>query len=364
MENEDILYLLQKLSDENITSEEEKYLFQWLEAHQDEWMMELFDSYRLQVSQRLNLLDQYKSKEILVGIHNKLGLSVNSYVDKDPIGKEVRINWAFFSGIAASIAILIMLTGWFLVGSEQKSEINNIESRVQNESDLYLHKNVSESIELIGLSDGSAVWLYPESILEYPKEFSGSDRKVKLIGKAFFEVVKNDSSPFWVISSEMFTKVLGTSFMVNAFENQSKFEVNVKTGSVAVKANYDHTDNSKSETVALSANESVVLDRTKSQFTVQAKQTIIQEEFPVNNVIEQYVFRDTPVDEILSVLESDYQVEIRVEGEPLELCSLNTTLAEKSLLEKLKLICAGIGPSTYYTLNEKEIVIFSAGCNR
>ena len=60
-----------------------------------------------------------------------------------------------------------------------------------------------------------------------------------LIGEAFFEVTKNPSSPFFVYTKSMVTKVLGTSFSVNTDNNQ--VELIVKTGKVSFTSLKDST---------------------------------------------------------------------------------------------------------------------------
>lgn len=66
------------------------------------------------------------------------------------------------------------------------------------------------------LSDGTKVWLNASSRLRFPVEFVGSDRKVELVGEAYFEVQK-DNRPFRVSVKQSEVTVLGTHFNVNAY---------------------------------------------------------------------------------------------------------------------------------------------------
>ena len=60
------------------------------------------------------------------------------------------------------------------------------------------------------LPDGSKVWVNAGSTLSYPSLFS-DERRVKLIGEAFFEVAKGDK-PFIVSTGKVDVKALGTQF--------------------------------------------------------------------------------------------------------------------------------------------------------
>lgn len=107
------------------------------------------------------------------------------------------------------------------------------------------------------LPDGSLVVLNSGSIVRYPSRFTDS-RTVTLEGEAFFQVVKDSSKPFVVVTKLMHTKVLGTSFNVSAYKDRDS-RVNVMSGKVAVQA-----ENSPNEQVILKANEQVLVSqRTK-----------------------------------------------------------------------------------------------------
>lgn len=55
-----------------------------------------------------------------------------------------------------------------------------------------------EAISKVELPDGTKVTLAKNSMVEYPETFNGSQRRVKLTGKAFFDVAHDESKPFFV----------------------------------------------------------------------------------------------------------------------------------------------------------------------
>lgn len=70
----------------------------------------------------------------------------------------------------------------------------------------------------VHLSDGTRIILGANSRLAYPRSFTlDAPREVRLSGEARFEVTHDADHPFWVLSGEMRTEVLGTVFDVNAY---------------------------------------------------------------------------------------------------------------------------------------------------
>lgn len=70
----------------------------------------------------------------------------------------------------------------------------------------------------VRLSDGTQIVLGANSRLTYPRSFAlDAPREVCLSGEARFEVTHDADRPFWVLSGEMRTEVLGTVFDVNAY---------------------------------------------------------------------------------------------------------------------------------------------------
>lgn len=84
------------------------------------------------------------------------------------------------------------------------------------------------------LSDGSEVWLNGGSALRYPAEFTGSERRVELIGEGYFHVSADKEHPFIVRSNRAETRVLGTKFNFRAYPDED-LHVTLVSGSVSVK---------------------------------------------------------------------------------------------------------------------------------
>jgi ferric-dicitrate binding protein FerR (iron transport regulator) len=71
----------------------------------------------------------------------------------------------------------------------------------------------------VTLDDGTRVWLNAASSLHYPVRFTGKERRVELTGEAYFEVAKDKTHPFIVVTSRMQVQAVGTAFDVNSYRN-------------------------------------------------------------------------------------------------------------------------------------------------
>jgi transmembrane sensor len=103
---------------------------------------------------------------------------------------------------------------------------------VQPVAMLFSH-NPNGQRSRVMLADSSIVTLGAGSTLSYPERFAGNTREISLEGEAFFEVTKNPDKPFIVHTGAVQTRVLGTSFKINAFKGQPVL-VAVATGKVRV----------------------------------------------------------------------------------------------------------------------------------
>ncbi|WP_158563266.1 FecR family protein [Chitinophaga silvatica] len=86
------------------------------------------------------------------------------------------------------------------------------------------------------LPDGTSVWLNALSSIRYPVAFSEHERKVDITGEAYFEIAPDASSPFYVnINNKARLLVLGTSFNVNAYENEKTINATLLEGAVSIQ---------------------------------------------------------------------------------------------------------------------------------
>lgn len=83
------------------------------------------------------------------------------------------------------------------------------------------------------LTDGTQIWLNSDSEISYPTLFTGKDRVVTLKGEAYFKVAKDTAHPFLVKTDGVEVRVYGTEFNVNTRRNKS-IATTLVEGSVAI----------------------------------------------------------------------------------------------------------------------------------
>jgi outer membrane lipoprotein-sorting protein len=105
------------------------------------------------------------------------------------------------------------------------------------------------------LSDGTKVWINSETELKFPVSFRGNKREVYLKGEAYFEVSENKEKSFIVHSKKMDIKVMGTSFNVMDYEDETDVRTTLVEGQVIVS---DPNNNYKE--IILSPNQQVIID--------------------------------------------------------------------------------------------------------
>lgn len=86
------------------------------------------------------------------------------------------------------------------------------------------------------LPDGTLVWLNAASTLTYPTVFSGNERRVALVGEAYFDVAGMANHPFRVQTSTTEVTVLGTRFNLMAYANEPRDVTTLLAGRVSVRS--------------------------------------------------------------------------------------------------------------------------------
>jgi transmembrane sensor len=361
----DIDRLLEKLAAGTTTEEEARFLFTWLREHRDQWVFSMYAEYLIKLEKDQVRLESQSAEKILRQIHQRIEAEAcNLQNTPTEIGKVVPHRFTLYYYLtAATVVLLLGMVGWWYANNGRQQQ--PLTTRVSIPEAMVEKINAESGIMPVALPDGSSVWLYPKSRIRYASALSGPQRKVSLWGKAFFEVNRNPDRPFIVSAREMVTEVLGTSFTVEAYDNQAQFLVTVKTGKVSVSAQRQTAEGQlpdKNASIAVVANQQAVFNRSVQKLTATTVQPKALAEL-IPSHPSTYKFRDTPVGEILSTLSHDYQVAIEWDEKVLAGCALTTTLRDKPFFEKLRIICEAIGPGTHYTTVGETIQITSLGCN-
>lgn len=191
----------------------------------------LIDKYRvINKTQAHSLLDHFVAKRFPVEYWNcntlgdektvgeKILAGIHQRISKKERSNKRLLMWSSVAAVASSVLILLSIgLGLFEKNSDQQ----------------WLSYSTTSALDSLQLSDGSKIYLSPNSTFSYPKIFDGEQRLVKLLkGNAFFKVYRNPQKPFIVLSQGLQTKVLGTSFNISITDRESV--VTVHTGKVRV----------------------------------------------------------------------------------------------------------------------------------
>lgn len=112
----------------------------------------------------------------------------------------------------------------------------------------------------VHLPDGSVVTLNSGSRLSYNKDFGVKNREIKLEGEAYFDAVTNPNMPMVVSAGHVQVKVLGTTFNVKAYPEDSVVEASLLTGAIQLMSEKD--------------SERVILLRPREKVTISRQQDL------------------------------------------------------------------------------------------
>ncbi len=179
----------------------------------------------------------------------------------------------------------------------------------------------------VELPDGSRVCLRQNAALEYPAQFNGEQRRVKLTaGEAYFEVAHNAAQPFIVETPNGdLIRVLGTEFGVNLADHD-RITVAVRSGRV------QFAPKAKSEGVVLSAREKATFDRTNAQIKISRDVNLNELAWQAGGL----EFVRTPLAQVTAELEEYYKVKITLKNPALQNCPHTAPLTNQPIRKVLE----------------------------
>lgn len=236
-------------------------------------------------------LKKYPAEKALEKVQNKIQKKSQSNLTRF---RKLISNPLMRYAAGVLVAVLLSVAGYEMVKNKaESSKILEISSTDQ----------VVKSFEL---PDGTMVSLNNNTQLKYPKRFGKETREVTIEGEAFFEVKPNKNKPFIIHAGNAQIKVLGTSFNVSAYPGARLVEVIVETGKVQV---------SNKLTVTEQTNE-LILDPGDKGTLVYSSNALLKTTNQNPNFMawktHNLIFRATSLNEVISNLEKVYKVNIRL----------------------------------------------------
>lgn len=167
-------------------------------------------------------------------------------------------------------------------------------------TELYVPKG--EDARLI-FQDGTEVFLNADTRIRYPEQFGMKKREVFLDGEAYFHVASHKKRPFVVHAQNTRTTVTGTSFNVNAYNDSETIQVVLDEG----KTSFDVQQSS----FTMLPGQQIEYNKTTGRTTLHNLVRPSNASLWKKKVV---YFYDTPLSEVMKVLERKYNVEFHVQS--------------------------------------------------
>ena len=318
----DIDKIIAKYLQNKASKLEIKVLEDWLQQSSDN--QELFDE--------LLLIWKEPSREPVLINSEEVKEKVWSRVsDIHPINRKATktrfFGIPYYLRIAVAAAFLVSLTFSLYYFLQQEGQDGPMVRTVVTKS------NPAGQKSRINLPDGSIVWLNAASEIQYDENFTNITRDITLQGEAYFEVVKDSLRPFTVNTQNLSLVVLGTSFNVNAFENEELTHVALIEGKLKVA----HLDDISSGVIVLEKGEGIAFNRhtaaiSKMQLSAADRFTNMSWR---DGVLD---FNEDDFNGFIKKIERWYDVKVEVSGEPSHSWRIKASFKNEYLSNVLKSI--------------------------
>lgn len=246
--------------------------------------------------------------------------------------------------IAASVTILIgaVAGGYFFFRGTRPTQYYSITSQADRQQ--------------ITMPDSTVIWLASYSRLTYSANYNKADRRVRLVGEAYFEVRRDAQRPFIVATSTLSTRVLGTHFNVKAEQAEDHIAVTLLEGKVSV-AREDSLQGTSEELALLDPDQQLIYNRRTGNVTrlqVAAYDYAAWKDGVLN-------LKNMTLQEALKRLEKWYGVSIVVADPSVYRCMIHASFKNESLPNVLKTIGMTVGFT--YSMESHRVKIEGSGCS-
>jgi transmembrane sensor len=294
--NEHIDHLIFQYSEGTISPDETEELLSWIEKDTEN---------KKYFKEQIAVLRNVQTS--LVHFNAKKGLSEFHKLTRKVPHYSLPIR---LIAIAASI-VLILIVGKVSINQLSDSTPEVIEYAAQK-------RNLTERLD-----DNTEITLSRNSVLLKPKQFTRKNRKVRLTGKAFFEVAKDKNRPFIINCGNIDITVIGTAFEVETDTIANWVKVAVSNGIVSVK-------NKKSD---LKKNVTEGMQVKVSQRGVLLDESKIKNENYLSWKTGILIFNNTPMAGVAEELAKLYGKKIIFKDENLENENITTKIDNQPISE-------------------------------
>jgi len=291
---------------------------------------------------------------LLHKIHFRINMA-QSLEEKRPLRKI----WKFYYRIAAGLLLPLLIAGGIGIYRHEAAKSYTQVAWAE------IHSTMGSRVSF-NLPDGTKGWLNSGSTLKYALNFV-DNRRVMLEGEAFFDVTPNKSNPFYVRTSEVQIRVLGTSFNLKAYPDDKTVETTLLSGMLEIQTLSETVG--ERQTVVLKPNQKATFQKNTDLLSIGEKQAVPERIQGVQTVRvsrdidtvpivawknHKLVFVNEPFESLLVKMERWYDVEITMLDNPRE--NLNYTgIFEKETVEQALRALKVATPDFSYSINKNKI---------
>lgn len=252
----------------------------------------------------------------------------------------------------AAIAIVIFALG-AVMGKFYLNDRVPVQSR-----EFYIVEAPRGAKSFVTLADGTKVWLNAGSRISYQRNYNQENRNIFLEGEAYFEVAKNKEIPFYVYSSGIVVKAIGTAFNVKAYPEEGIVETTLVEGSVSIEST---GKTGIKEKILMQPNQKASFYKVSKEVVVEDKSVKIQDNeiapISIKAKIERvelkkevdtelytswkdkrWVFEKQRFEDFAVILERIYDIKVIYKDDELKNYRLSGSLQEENLEQVLQAI--------------------------
>ena len=262
-----------------------------------------------------------------------------SYADLESVDRELKIQWNESENKAIDFKIKEQICEKALLLTIGGFWMNSIRDNINDE----FIKVIAQQNQMHVLPDSTKVWMESGSSIKYTKAFN-KKREVWLEGNSFFEVYKHEGSFFQVHINKAFIEVKGTCFQIKQ-TNAEKNEITLFHGKIEFNVE------STGEKIIMSPSQKVMYNPNNAQ-------TLVENVMDINWKDGRYNFKETPLSQLISIVNQIYQSNIILEGKFTKQPSFTGSIRyDETLDDVIDKLCFSLNLT--YKKQNRKIVIYN-----
>jgi ferric-dicitrate binding protein FerR (iron transport regulator) len=271
----------------------------------------------------------------------------------------------------AAVFVIAFAVSWFL-NNQFKKQILTRSTNYKDNCEVAVSLGSKSKIRL---PDGSVVNLNSGSKLIYPSFFSNKNRQVNLEGEAYFVVNADSLRPFYVHTSDITIKVIGTSFNVKSYPESNTIETTLVSGSLEIsdKAIINPDNRNFNKHLILKPNQKAVYIKDLNRLTIDDRKELkleanqmkvprlsIQDKIDTQSLTawkdNKLIFNNEKFEDLAVKLERWYNVKIIIKSRELKKERFTGTFENETTEQVLNAL--KIAEPFEYTMDKNNIVIY------